>query len=335
MTETTMPASRRNARRSSRSRSPRDGRSSASPPDRRCRPEASLVPPLVEQFLLHLATERGLARNTLDAYRRDLADLHRHLASRRQTFTTASADDYRGYLQSQSRAGQSTRTVARRLAAIRVFLRYLSANGIETNHILQQLERPRPERSLPKVLSRSQVNQLIAAPDPQHPLFARDVAILELLYASGLRASELCDLKTRDLNLTVGVVRVFGKGAKERIVPVGQAAIEAITRYLADCRRRLERAPSEFLFLSRTGKPLERVGLWMLVEKYARSSGLLNAVSPHTLRHCFATHLIGGGADLRVVQELLGHSDISTTQIYTHVDQDRLKAIHRKYHPRR
>lgn len=260
-------------------------------------------------------------------------DDHFRLAGK--TLLTADAEDFRQYLQDQSRRGKATKTVARRLAAIRVFLRFLASFGRDSSAILQQLERPKPERSLPKVLSRTQVNQLIAAPDPKSPLFTRDVAILELLYASGLRASELCAVKTRDVNLQVGCVRVLGKGMKERIVPLGRAAAEAVTRYAAECRPKLDRTgTSELLFLSRTGRPLERVGLWMLVEKYGRSSGLLKNVSPHTLRHCFATHLIGGGADLRVVQELLGHSDIATTQIYTHVDQDRLRAIHTKYHPR-
>jgi integrase/recombinase XerD len=188
---------------------------------------------------------------------------------------------------------------------------------------------------LPKILSRAQVNQLIGAPNPKSSLFLRDVAILELLYASGVRATEMCTLKIRDLNLNVGVIRVFGKGSKERIVPIGKAAIGAIERYLAECRPKLIRAESEYLIVSRSGKPLDRIALWMLVEKYGRRSGILRQVSPHTLRHCFATHLIGGGADLRVVQELLGHSDISTTQIYTHVDQDRLKAIHKQFHPRK
>ncbi len=285
-------------------------------------------------FLLHLASERGLAVNSLDAYRRDLEDTHDWLESRGLTLVTAGPDDFRAYLQHQTRIGQSTKTVARRLAALRVFLRFLASLGHDTAGTLQQLERPKPERSLPKVLNRSQVNQLISAPDPASPLFSRDVAILELLYASGLRASELCDLKLRDANLQVGCLRVMGKGMKERIVPMGRAAAEAVGRYLADCRPRLERAPRDRLFLSRTGKPLDRVALWLLVERYGRKSGLLKSVSPHTLRHCFATHLIGGGADLRVVQELLGHSDIATTQIYTHVDQDRLKTVHRKFHPR-
>jgi len=185
------------------------------------------------------------------------------------------------------------------------------------------------------VLSRAQVNQLIASPNPESPLFSRDVAILELLYASGLRASELCDVKLRDVNLAVGCVRVLGKGRKERIVPLGKAASQAIERYVSELRPKLERKPSELLFLSRSGKPMERIGLWMLIDRYARKADLYaHGVSPHTLRHCFATHLLGGGADLRVVQELLGHSDISTTQIYTHVDRTHLKSMHKKFHPR-
>jgi integrase/recombinase XerD len=225
--------------------------------------------------------------------------------------------------------------VARRLAAIRIFMKFRSTRGEDPSAILTQLERPKPERSLPKILSRAQVNQLISAPDPKAPLYVRDVAILELLYACGVRASELCDLTMASLNLSVPCVRVLGKGRKERIVPVGKAAMEAIERYLSECRPKLDKHRSDRLFLSRAGKPLERVGLWMMVEKHGRRSGLLKHISPHVLRHCFASHLLGGGADLRVVQELLGHSDVSTTQIYTHVDQGRLKAIHEKFHPRR
>jgi integrase/recombinase XerD len=289
----------------------------------------------VRAFLVYLAAERGLADNSVVAYRSDLEDIERHLRSRGRNLLNAGADDFRRYLHEQSRSGQSTRTVARRLAAIRVFLKYLSAQGHDVSTTLGQLERPKPESSLPKTLSRAQVNQLLSAPNPKSTLFWRDVAILELLYASGLRASELCGLKTRDLNLGIGCVRVLGKGHKERIVPVGQSACQAIERYLTECRPALERGASDLLFLSRTGRPMERIGLWMLVEKYGRRSGLLKHISPHVLRHCFATHMLSGGADLRVVQELLGHADISTTQIYTHVDQDRLKAVHAKFHPRR
>jgi integrase/recombinase XerD len=285
-------------------------------------------------LLNYLQQERGLADNSVHAYRRDLEDLDRYLRSTGKQLTTANADDFRAYLRDQSRKGQSTKTVARRLAAIRIFLRFLVTLGLDTLPILEQLERPKPEQSLPKILSKQQVETLISTPNPKSMLYARDVAILELLYASGLRASELCDLKLRDTNLQVGCVRVIGKGMKERIVPFGRAASQAITRYLNDTRPRLERQSNDCLFLSRTGKPLERVGLWMLVEKYARRSGILKQTGPHVLRHCFATHLLGGGADLRIVQELLGHSDVTTTQIYTHVDQTRLKAIHGKFHPR-
>jgi integrase/recombinase XerD len=296
--------------------------------------QSRIAEPKFRQLLGHLAAERGLAENSLHAYRRDLENLDDFLGKRKRTLFNAEARDFREYLHAQSRSGKSTRTVARRLAAIRVMLRFFSGEDGKSASILQQLERPKPEQSLPKILSRAQVNQLIAAPNPKSPLYLRDVAILELLYASGLRASELCSVKIRDLNSSIGVVRVLGKGSKERIVPVGGAARQAIDQYLAECRPKLARTNDEHLFLSRSGKALERVALWMLVEKYGRKSGILREVSPHTLRHCFATHLIGGGADLRVVQELLGHSDISTTQIYTHVDQDRLKAIHKKFHPR-
>ena len=324
-----------------------DARSSKSPSPRASRkhsadlkaPPNPLVTrsslPQLKSFLLYLASERGLAENTLNAYRRDLEDVDDHFRDAGGDPLKGTADEYRAYLQNQTRRGQSTKTIARRLAAIRVFLRYLLAEGFDFTHVLQQLERPKPERDLPKILSKAQVNQLISAPNPKSFLFARDVAILELLYASGLRATELCQLKLRDLNLQVECVRVLGKGMKERIVPLGRAAKEALERYLLDCRPKLQKKPRDVVFLSRSGKPMERVGLWMLVEKHGRSSGLLKHISPHTLRHCFATHLIGGGADLRIVQELLGHSDIATTQIYTHVDQTRLKAVHEKFHPRK
>jgi integrase/recombinase XerD len=288
----------------------------------------------LRQLLGYLATERGLAENSIHAYRRDLEDLDQYLRADGKELITATADDLRAYLRDQSAKGQSTKTVARRLAAIRVFLRFLIIQGFDTTATLAQLERPKPEQSLPKILSKAQVNELINTPNPKSMLYSRDVAILELLYASGLRASELCDLKTRDANLQMGCVRVIGKGMKERIVPFGRAASESITRYLTETRPNLDKRFSDRLFLSRTGKPLERVGLWMIVEKYARRSGILKQTGPHVLRHCFATHLLGGGADLRIVQELLGHADVTTTQIYTHVDQTRLKSIHGKFHPR-
>lgn len=290
--------------------------------------------PLVGSFLLYIASERGLSNNSINAYRRDLELAEDYLGAQGKKLSNADGIDWRMYLQEMRKSGKATRTVARRLACIRTFLDYLESQGIATQNIRDQLEAPKPERSLPQVLGRQQVNRLIAAPDPESPFYFRDVAILELLYACGLRASELCDLKLRDVNQQVGAIRVLGKGMKERVIPLGQAASEAITVYVRETRPRLERETMEQLFLSRTGKRLNRVNLWYLVERHARACGLFNDVHPHVLRHCFASHLLSGGADLRVVQELLGHSDITTTQIYTHVDQARLKALHQKCHPR-
>jgi integrase/recombinase XerD len=306
-----------------------------------------IISPELRGFLSYLAVERGLAQNTGDAYRRDLEDAERFLAPRGRTLVDFTDGDARDFLQHCSRRGRSTKTVARRLAAIRALLNYQVIASIRpaagAQMILQRLERPKPSRDLPKTLSRGLVNKLLAAPDTSTPLGLRDAAMLELLYASGLRASELCGMKIGDFNVFLGVVRVFGKGSKERVVPVGKPACEAIGEYLRDVRPILvsqlpaahSAAATNFLFLSRSGRPLERVALWQIVLRNARKCGLLREVSPHTLRHCFATHLLGGGADLRVVQELLGHSDVSTTQIYTHVDSDRLLDIHKKFHPRR
>ncbi|MGF1632596.1 MAG: site-specific tyrosine recombinase XerD [Phycisphaerae bacterium] len=293
--------------------------------------------PQLRPFILHLQTERGLADNTLVAYRHDLEDLQSYLGRRGHAMPPKAADVVREYLRTLRKEGLATRTISRRLAAIRCYLRFCQTEGHDVAGVLEQLERPKPGHDLPKVLSRAQVQQLLDAPDPENPLYFRDVAILELLYASGLRATELCELKHRDINQTLGVVRVIGKGRKERLVPVGQAARDAILAYANGPRQAVLRGgvkEPEQLFLSRNGLPLTRVALWQIVDRHAKASGLYRHVSPHVLRHCFATHLLGGGADLRVVQELLGHSDISTTQIYTHVDADRLKAVHARFHPR-
>jgi integrase/recombinase XerD len=288
------------------------------------------------RFMSYLASERGLTPNTLDAYRRDLEDAMRFFEQHPPTtIETADAEGWTHFFRDASKRSLSTKTVARRVATARTFLRYQAVCGRDVDDILARIDRPKPERDLPHVLSREQVVRLINAPDPGSPLYQRDVAIMELLYASGLRASELCQLRLNDVNLSVGYVRVFGKGRKERVVPVGKAAAVAIEKYLTECRGNLTRDDSQTLFVSRTGRPLERVGLWQLIQKMAVRAHLVNEVSPHVLRHCFATHLLGGGADLRVVQELLGHADVGTTQIYTHVDTTRLKQIHAKFHPRR
>ncbi len=303
------------------------------PRDTRDAPRES-HPPLLSRFLGYLAAERGLARNTIDAYRRDIEDALRFLDRRNQPLDTADALDWQEFIHNATRRRLSTRTVSRRVAAVRSLVKFQAVEGRDVQGILEFIDRPKPEKSLPKVLSREQVNRLINAPPPESAFYTRDVAILELLYASGLRASELCDLTMNNLQLREGLVRIFGKGSKERVVPVGQAAVAAIERYLEDCRPKLLKRPTDVLFLSRTGRPLDRIRLWQLVEGYGKASGLLKEISPHVLRHCFATHLLSGGADLRVVQELLGHADVGTTQIYTHVDATRLKAMHKKFHPR-
>jgi integrase/recombinase XerD len=290
--------------------------------------------PQVKGFLVYLASERGLSRNTLAAYRRDLEDAEDYLLSQSRSLSGADALDWRSYLQDLTLRNRSTRTLARRLACIRSFVSWLESQGLSPGKATEGLEAPKPERPLPHVLGRDAVARLLAACDPDDRLYLRDVAILELLYAAGLRASELCELKLQNLNLDVGYVRVFGKGQKERIVPIGEVARAALGRYLQELRPQLERGAEEGVFLSWRGRPLERVGLWNLVKKHALACGLWHQVHPHVLRHCFASHLLGGGADLRIVQELLGHADIATTQIYTHVDTSRLKSIHQRFHPR-
>ena len=296
----------------------------------------------VRGFLSFLAVERGLSQNTRDAYRRDLVDFEEFLTRVGIALAACEAEHVQAYLRRCSAMRMATKTVSRRLAAIRSLLRYQGESGAReaelVEGILSRLETPKPERSLPKTMSRQQVLRLIEHPDRATPLGCRDGAILELLYASGLRASELCNLKVADYNPNLRVIRVFGKGSKERVVPVGLPAAEAIDGYLATVRPahfRNATVSGAWLFLSHTGRPLERVALWQIVTAHARASGVLGEVSTHTLRHCFATHLLGGGADLRVVQELLGHSDVGTTQIYTHVDADRLKEVHAQYPPRR
>jgi integrase/recombinase XerD len=283
----------------------------------------------------YLAAERGLAANTREGYRRDLEAAMTFFKSRSVELDRADAEAWQAFFQHSSREKRlSTKTVARRVASARSLLKFQQVEGRDVGPILDRIDRPKPEHSLPTVLSQDVVGRLVAAPGPHDKFYARDVAILELLYASGLRASELCELELNAIDLNSGLARIFGKGSKERIVPVGRAAVESIRRYLDTCRPELMKRPTSMLFLSRTGRPLDRVRLWQLVKKYARASGILKEISPHVLRHCFATHLLSGGADLRVVQELLGHSDVGTTQIYTHVDSTRLKRTHQRFHPR-
>jgi integrase/recombinase XerD len=234
-----------------------------------------------------------------------------------------------------SKGQKSEGSIKRSMVAIRMFLRFAKLTGLLENDFTAVLESPKLWQRLPCVCSEKQVADLLDTPDIAEPFFFRDKAILELLYATGARASELAYMRISNLNLDVGYLRCLGKGNKERVIPIGNVAIAAVNDYLKNLRPRLARPFSEdFLLLSRTGRPLSRIEIWRLVKKYAVRAGMPRNLTVHTLRHCFATHLLSGGADLRSVQEMLGHVDIATTQIYTHVDNDRLRKIHRKFHPR-
>jgi integrase/recombinase XerD len=307
--------------------------------DRRGAPPAPPPSEAVRAFLSFLSVERGLSPNTLDAYRRDLFDFENHLDG--SPLRHVETEDITAYLAACTRRGKSTKTVARRLAAIRSYLKFLAIVGDreagEVDALLTTLDAPKPEKSLPKTMSRSQVERMLEVPDVSKPLGMRDKAMLELLYACGLRASELCNINCRDVNLVYRTIRVFGKGGKERDVPMGMVAADAVEAYMETERPKLFAYPKlsgDCVFLTKSGRPMERIRLWQIVTKVARLSGVLKETGPHVLRHCFATHLLGGGADLRTVQELLGHSDVGTTQIYTHVDQDRLRDVHKAFHPR-
>ncbi len=299
-------------------------------------PEPGSVGDLAERFLTLLWAEAGLAPNTLDAYRGDLRSLAafcRANGVRPEQFTVQHIQHYLiGLKQTDNLAISS---IARRLITVKLFCRYCFQQGILAEDVSLLIETPRKWKHLPRVLNQQQVATLLAMPEGDEPLACRDRAVLELFYATGLRVSELTGLRVEDAHLDIGYVRCFGKGSKERIVPLGSAAAAALREYLSELRPTLLTGKTcDRLFLSRTGKPFDRTNCWRLVVKYARRMGLTGKVSPHTLRHCFATHLMAGGADIRLVQEMLGHADVATTQIYTHVDNARLKSIHQRFHPR-
>ncbi len=290
----------------------------------------------IEEFAGYLKVECGLARNTLEAYGRDLSDLRDFLSGQGIGRTEGlTALRVQRFLRDLHEKGLALSSITRHLATVRAFLRFCHENGWLAEDVAARLEMPARWQRLPETLNVKHVNALLAAPSPDDPMYLRDRAILELLYATGLRVSELCDLRLGDIHLDMGYVRCIGKGRKERIVPVGRTAQEAVHEYMTRLRPNLSgRCPDDHLFLSRTGQRLGRENCWRLVVKYATRAGVASYVSPHTLRHSFATHLLEGGADLRVVQELLGHANVATTQIYTHVDSNRLKAVHERFHPR-
>ncbi len=287
-------------------------------------------------FLDYLQAECGLAVNTRKAYRRDLRKLFDHLASRNVTeLRQMSANDIETFVRHLHSCQLAEASVVRALAATRMFCRYLVQMRVLSTDISDGVEGPKRPRHLPAVLSGDAVNALINAPDLAEDTHAiRDRAMLLMLYATGMRASELAGLTLTDLNFSLGVVRVLGKGSKERLVPVAEVAMEAVQTYLDEYRPQLVRHEVDTLFLSRTGRPMSREDVYRLVRKYVRRAAIRSKVSPHTLRHSFATQLLSNGADLRSVQEMLGHSDVSTTQIYTHVDAERIRSVHRQFHPR-
>jgi len=289
----------------------------------------------IEVCLDALWMERGLSDLTLAAYRADLAGFARWLAVREIDLLGVGRDLVLEYLAARAQAGARPRSTARLLSALRRFYRYQVREGRLSEDPTALVDSPKLGRSLPAALSEGEVEALLAAPDLQQPIGLRDRAMLEVLYAAGLRVSELVGLKIDQLNSRQGVVRTFGKGSKERLVPVGEEALAWLDRYLQQSRPALLGSRlSAHLFITHLGEGMTRQAFWYRVKHYARQAGIGKALSPHTLRHSFATHLLNHGADLRVVQLLLGHSDLSTTQIYTHVARQRLQELHSKHHPR-
>lgn len=291
----------------------------------------------IQAFLLYLDVELGLSSNTLRAYRDDLGHF-RHFLSKKgvRSFERLTGNLLLDFLVKEKKRGLSPATLSRRLVTIRCLLRFLSAEGyLNKDHSLS-IPSPKLWRRLPEILSMEEVERLLDFPFPETPVGLRDKAILEVLYSSGLRASECAGLNPDDVNFQVGFIRCRGKGNKERIVPVGRQAREALKRYMEKGRPRLAKnnRPLQRLFLSVRARPLGRDMIWKLIRKYGALAGVNRPIHPHALRHSFASHLLELGADLRSVQEMLGHANISTTQIYTHVDRSRLKGIHKKYHPR-
>ncbi len=288
---------------------------------------------VIEAYLDAVWMERGLAENTLTAYRGDLRRFADWLGGQGLGLLRARRADVLQFLADQ--AGAPPRTIARRLSALRRFYLYQCRERRIEQDPCARVDAPKLGRPLPHALTEAQVEALIAAPDTSSPLGLRDRAMLELLYATGLRVSELVTLTVAQLNRRQGVIRISGKGNKERLVPVGDEALEWLSVYLRDGRGLILGArQSEALFPSRAGRAMTRQAFWQIIKRHASSAGIRKALSPHTLRHAFATHLLNHGADLRVVQMLLGHSDISTTQIYTHVARERLKDLHQRHHPR-
>lgn len=298
----------------------------AAPPD---------IDPLISRFLDVLWMERGLSAHTLAAYRADLLLLQRWLASQKKSLQDATRADVLAFMAERVAQGAKPRSTARQLSSLRRFYRQLHRDGTRQDDPSVDIATPRIGRGLPKSLTEEEVERLLAAPSRDTPLGLRDRAMLEVLYATGVRVSELVTLRFPEINLNQGVLRVTGKGNRQRLVPLGAAAIESLQRFLQTARGEiLGPRRCDELFPTQRGAHMTRQAFWHLIKRYARQVGITKSLSPHTLRHAFATHLLNHGADLRVVQMLLGHSDLSTTQIYTHVARERLKSLHAAHHPR-
>ncbi len=290
---------------------------------------------MLDAFCDSLWLEDGLSPNSLSSYRRDLLLFSQWLQRSRKLLAEAGKTDVLGHLAARMQAGAKPRSVARQISALRRFYGYLLRQNLCAEDPTLQVEAPKLPRALPKSLSEADIENLLAAPDLNTALGLRDRAMLELLYATGLRVTELITLAMNQLSQDMGVVRVLGKGNRERLVPVGEEALDWGARYLREARPAVLGARgSDALFVTARGDSMKRNAFWYLIRRYALRAGIQKALSPHTLRHAFATHLLNHGADLRVVQMLLGHADISTTQIYTHVARERLKQLHAKHHPR-
>ncbi len=290
---------------------------------------------LLDRYLNAAWLEKGLSKNSLEAYRRDLRQFMLWLEDGGKALVTADKADLLEYMASRGASGYSARSSARQASSLRGFYQFLAREGIRANDPSAQLEGPKLGRALPKTLTEEDVEALLDAPDIGEPLGLRDKTMLELLYACGLRVTELVSLQISQINLQQGVLRVSGKGSKERLVPMGEEAISWLQRYLSQGREALLSGQlNDVCFPSRRGNQMTRQTFWHRIKLYALQAGISKPLSPHTLRHAFATHLLNNGADLRVVQLLLGHSDLSTTQIYTHVAQQRMKQLHAEHHPR-
>jgi len=290
---------------------------------------------LIDRFLDALWMERGLSKNTLAAYRSDLQKMASWLATQQQTLIAVGRNDLLAYLAHCVAAGMHARSSARILSTMRRLYQYLVREGELTEDPSAQIESPKLGRPLPKTLTEDEVERLLNAPDVATPLGLRDRAMLEVLYATGLRVSELVELELTRISLSQGVVRVIGKGGKERLVPLGEEALEWVEQYQAEARPDLLKGKvSSALFVTRRGGAMTRQAFWYLIKRHALDVGINKPLSPHVMRHAFASHLLNHGADLRVLQMLLGHSDLSTTQIYTHIARERLKEMHAIHHPR-